>query len=118
MGILLKRVYDLPSVEDGKRVLVDRLWPRGLKKANARVDEWAKNVAPSNELRRWFGHDPDKWAEFKLRYWKELDTKRGAVENLARECGEKRVTFVFGSRETKFNNANIGPATIRNLIAN
>jgi uncharacterized protein YeaO (DUF488 family) len=70
--IKIKRTYDLPSSDDGKRILVDRLWPRGLKKDEARIDEWLKEIAPSDELRKWFSHDPSKWQEFKNRYKKDL----------------------------------------------
>ena len=116
MTILLKRVYELPSVEDGKRILVDKLWLRGLKKEDAKIDEWAKDVAPSNGLRIWYGHDPDRWNEFRIRYWKELDAKRGVVENLAEESKERRVTFVFGAKETKLNNANVLKEYIENIF--
>ena len=105
MPILLKRAYDKPAPEDGKRVLVERLWPRGLKKEEAKIDEWLKDVAPSAELRKWYSHDPAKWAEFKKRYWKELETKNEAVSKLAKESKESQVTFVFGSKEQRLNNA-------------
>jgi len=105
LAILLKRVYETPSPEDGKRVLVERLWPRGLKKEGAKIDEWLKEVAPSGGLRKWYSHDPSKWTEFKKRYWKELDANKSIIEKLVRECREKQVTFVFGSREEKLNNA-------------
>ncbi len=103
--IFLKRAYEKPSGDDGKRILVERLWPRGLKKEDAKINEWIREVAPSNELRKWYSHDPAKWTEFKKRYWKELEKQRDAVQKLARECKKERVTFVFGSREEKLNNA-------------
>ena len=106
LPIFLKRAYEAPSVEDGKRILVERLWPRGLKKEKARLDEWLKEAAPSTELREWYGHDPTKWLEFKKRYWKELETKKDVVLKLAKEAQEQKVTFVFGSKEEKLNNAN------------
>jgi uncharacterized protein YeaO (DUF488 family) len=106
MPIFLKRVYETPDAEDGKRLLVERLWPRGLKKEEAKIDEWLKDVAPSTELREWYSHDPAKWAEFKKRYWKELQTKKDVVLRLAKESKENKVTFVFGSKEEKLNNAN------------
>ena len=106
MPIFLKRVYDKPAVEDGKRILVERLWPRGLKKEKAKIDEWLKDIAPSTELRRWYGHDPEKWVEFKKCYWKELETKKDTVLQLAKESKTKKVTFVYGSNEEKLNNAN------------
>lgn len=105
MPIMLKRVYEKPSPNDGKRVLVERLWPRGLKKEDAKVDDWLREVAPSTELRKWFGHDVAKWDEFRQRYWKELDKRKDLVSKLARECREKKVTFVFASKEEQHNNA-------------
>ncbi len=106
MTIFLKRVYEKPVAEDGKRILVERLWPRGLKKEEAKIDEWLRDVAPSTELRKWYSHDPAKWTDFKKRYWKELETKRDVVLRLAKESKENKVTFVFGSKEEKLNNAN------------
>ncbi len=105
MPILLKRVYEKPSPEDGKRFLIERLWPRGLKKEEAKIDEWWKDIAPSPELRKWFAHDPSKWSEFKKRYRKELETKHDIVLKLAEECRKSKVTFVFASKEEKLNNA-------------
>ncbi len=105
MPILLKRAYEKPTPEDGKRILVERLWPRGLKKEDAKIDEWIKEVAPSTELRKWYSHDPAKWPDFKKRYWKELDAKKVLVERLAKENKERKLTFVFGSKEEKLNNA-------------
>jgi len=105
MVIFLKRVYEKPSNEDGKRILVERLWPRGISKEEAKVDQWNKDVAPSTELRKWYSHDSVKWTEFKKRYWKELDSKGDVVKKLAEECKDKKVTFVFGSKEEKLNNA-------------
>ncbi len=75
--IKIKRVYDHPSKDDGKRILIDRLWPRGLKKEDAQIDEWIKDIAPSNQLRKWFNHDPKKWDEFKSRFFTELRGNRG-----------------------------------------
>lgn len=107
MTIFLKRVYEKPTAEDGKRILVERLWPRGLKKEEAKIDEWLKDIAPSTELRKWYSHDPAKWIEFKKRYWKELEAKneKDFVMKLAKESKESKVTFVFGSKEEKLNNA-------------
>ncbi len=103
--ICLKRVYAEASSEDGKRILVERLWPRGLKKEDAKIDEWAKDVAPSTELRKWYSHDPAKWEQFKKKYWEELDEKRDLVSKLVKESRGKKVTFVFASKEEKLNNA-------------
>ena len=102
--ILLKRVYDPPVPLDGYRILVERLWPRGVKKEAARIDLWAKEVAPSTELRQWFGHDPERWVEFRRRYFAELDENPAALEVMAR-VRDGAVTFVYSSREQRFNNA-------------
>jgi uncharacterized protein YeaO (DUF488 family) len=103
--VQIKRVYDPPSGDDGIRVLVDRLWPRGLTKATAAVDLWVKDIAPSVALRRWFNHDPNRWAEFKQRYAQELDAKKGAVSALIGAARRGRVTLLFGARDPKHNNA-------------
>jgi uncharacterized protein YeaO (DUF488 family) len=101
--IRVKRVYDPPEPSDGLRVLVDRLWPRGLKKENAHIDLWLKEAAPSAELRRWFGHDPARWDEFRRRYTAELDDNRTAFAPLFAMRGA--VTLLFGARDEKHNNA-------------
>ncbi len=103
--IKVKRAYDPPLSNDGKRILVDRLWPRGLSKEDAQIDEWTKEIAPSNELRNWFNHDPDKWAEFRKRYFAELAGKRDLLEEIIDEAGEGTITLLFGAREARFNNA-------------
>ncbi len=105
MPITLKRAYEKPSATDGKRILVERLWPRGLRKEEARIDEWPKDIAPSSELRKWYSHDPNKWSEFKRRYWLELEPKRDRVLKLAKDAKVGKITFVFGSKEEKLNNA-------------
>jgi len=105
MLIQLKRAYEEADPGDGKRILVERLWPRGLKKENAKIDQWLKDVAPSTELRKWYSHDPAKWAEFKKRYWKELELKNDTLSSLCEENKEKKVTFIFSSKEEKLNNA-------------
>jgi len=105
MPIKLKRAYAKPDSEDGTRILVERLWPRGLKKENAKIETWLKEVAPSTELRKWYSHDPTRWAQFKERYWKELDTNPGPILSLAEQCRKKTVTFVFGSKEEQLNSA-------------
>jgi uncharacterized protein YeaO (DUF488 family) len=101
----IKRIYEPVSRADGKRILVDRLWPRGIKKEKARVDGWLKEIAPSNELRHWYSHDPAKWAEFKERYRKELETKSDLVAKLKQGAKRGTVTLLFSSRETERNNA-------------
>lgn len=103
--IRVRRVYEAPAGDDGLRILVDRLWPRGLRKEEARIDLWLKDIAPSNELRRWFGHDPAKWEEFKLRYFAELPARSEAVETLRQRVREGAVTLLFAAKETRFNNA-------------
>ena len=101
----VKRVYDEPTKSDGRRVLVDHLWPRGLKKNEAQIDEWLKEIAPSTRLRKWFGHDPARWKEFKKKYAAELDGQRDQVEKLAREASKRRITLVFSAKDTEHNNA-------------
>lgn len=107
LHIALKRVYEEPAAGDGKRVLVDRLWPRGLSKERARVDSWLKEVAPSSELRKWFGHEPEKFAEFRRRYEMELEAE-GAQAKLAelREMAKREhITLVFAAHDAEHNNA-------------
>ena len=103
--VKIKRVYDQPEKADGKRVLVDRLWPRGVKKEDAGFDLWLKDIAPSNDLRKWFSHDPSKWQEFKDRYRKELDTSQKVIEDLRKESRRGTVTLLFAAKDTERNNA-------------
>jgi uncharacterized protein YeaO (DUF488 family) len=103
--IKTKRIYNPVSRDDGKRILVDRLWPRGIKKEAAKIDEWMKDIAPSNDLRKWFAHDPAKWYEFKERYTNELKNKRELVEKLKAEIKKGTVTFLFAARDAEHNNA-------------
>ena len=103
--IRIKRVYDEPAASDGRRILVDRLWPRGLTKEKAKIDYWAKDIAPSNELRKWYGHDPARWDEFKKRYFAELGKSTAGVDALIDAMGTGDVTFVFSSTERAINNA-------------
>ena len=103
----VKRVYDPPSPEDGQRVLVDRLWPRGLSKEKAQIDLWAKEIAPSTELRKWFAHEVDKWPEFQRRYREELAANAEAVDQLHTELSSETVTLLFATRETEFNHAHV-----------
>jgi uncharacterized protein YeaO (DUF488 family) len=105
MSISLKRAYDTSAESDGYRILVERLWPRGLSKLDAKIDLWPKEVGPSTQLRLWFNHEPDKWAEFKQRYFEELSTRLEALEQVLERVRVGRVTFVFASREQRFNNA-------------
>jgi uncharacterized protein YeaO (DUF488 family) len=105
MRIRIKRAYEEPSRSDGLRVLVDRLWPRGLKKEDAAIDQWRKELAPSDGLRRWFGHDPERWQEFRRRYLAELEDHEDELVELAGEARNARVTLVFGARDAERNNA-------------
>ena len=105
--IRLKRAYEPAAASDGYRVLVDRLWPRGLRKADAHLDEWRKDVAPSDELRRWFGHEPSRFREFRERYQRELrsETARAALTELARRAARHTVTLVYSAHDERHNNA-------------
>jgi uncharacterized protein YeaO (DUF488 family) len=105
MTIRIKRVYEPPDAGDGRRVLVDRLWPRGLSKDSVKVYYWAREIAPSDALRQWYGHDPDKWQEFKSRYFAELDANPDGFAELLRQMSDGTVTFVFSSKELRLNNA-------------
>jgi len=101
----IKRAYEPPAPEDGERILIDRLWPRGVSKERAAIDEWAKELAPSAELRRWFGHDPAKWDEFRQRYRAELAARRDALQALAKRGARRRITLVYGARDEEHNDA-------------
>lgn len=105
MEIKIKRAYDSPSDDDGYRILVDRLWPRGISKEKAKVDFWPKELAPSTELRRRYGHDPEKWSEFKSRYFAELDGNPELANELLEYVRKGTVTFIYSSKEQRLNNA-------------
>ena len=105
MSLAIKRVYEPVSPKDGYRILVDRLWPRGLSKDRAAVDLWLKDIAPSTELRRWFGHDPGKWSEFRRKYSAELATHAEDVAQIRKLAKRRRVTLVYGARDTEYNDA-------------
>ena len=107
MKVGVKRVYEPVAREDGLRVLVDRLWPRGLSKASAKIDVWAKDLAPSHELRRWFHSDASTWTEFKKRYRKELATHRSEAEALRDEIGRRKATFLYASKDEEHNHAQL-----------
>ena len=104
MSVMLKRIYDPPAKADGERVLVDRLWPRGLTKVKAKVDLWLKDVAPSTELRKWFGHDPEKWTEFKKRYRVELKNNP-ALSELLELSRQGDITLVYAAKDQLHNEA-------------
>jgi uncharacterized protein YeaO (DUF488 family) len=103
--VRIKRVYDQAEEADGLRVLVDRLWPRGLSKEKAGIARWLKEISPSTELRKWYGHDPARWEEFKARYFRELDRHGATVAELVDAARAGTVTLLFSSREEKLNNA-------------
>ncbi len=106
MSIKLKRVYEPPAADDGYRVLVERLWPRGVSKERAHVDLWMKEAGASHELREWFGHDPDKWEEFRMRYFEEIRGRPGVIRELDTILArEKTVTFLFAAHHELHNNA-------------
>ena len=105
MNIRIKRVYEQPDSSDGVRILVDRLWPRGLTKEKAAVDLWLKEIAPSTELRKWFGHDPDKWKSFRGRYETEIRHNDDLVKVLKGKAKRRTVTLVYGARDEEHNEA-------------
>ncbi len=105
MDIAVKRVYDAPEALDGVRILVDRLWPRGLAKSTAKLDLWLKTVAPSDALRKWYQHDPEKWPEFQERYFAELDANGEAIAELLQHIKKGRTTLLYSTKEAHFNNA-------------
>jgi uncharacterized protein YeaO (DUF488 family) len=105
VNVRIKRVYEPRHERDGKRILVDRLWPRGLTKEKAAVDLWLKDIAPSTELRKWFGHDPVRWEEFQTRYRSELKKNGAAVSALRREAESGPVTLLFGTKDEEHNEA-------------
>jgi uncharacterized protein YeaO (DUF488 family) len=103
--IRIKRVYDPPAKEDGERFLVERLWPRGMKKETLHLSAWCRDVAPSNELRRWFNHDPTKWKEFQRRYRAELTNRRTAWQKLLDAAEQGDITLLYSARDTEHNSA-------------
>lgn len=113
--IQIKRAYAPPSPDDGRRVLVDRIWPRGRRKDALRLDAWLRELAPSTQLRRWYGHDPARWPEFVRRYQEELQTteRRQLLAELAAQAGQGTLTLVYGARDEQHNQA----AILRDLIA-
>ena len=101
----IKRVYEPRSTEDGKRILVDRLWPRGLTKERAAVDLWLKDIAPSTELRKWFSHDPSKWTEFQARYRQELKSEADLLDVLKEKAAKGPITLLYGAKDEVHNEA-------------
>lgn len=104
-AIKLKRAYEPPAAGDGTRILVDRLWPRGVKKANAAIDVWLKEIAPSDRLRRWFGHKPERWPEFRRRYRAELKQRQQLVADIRAAARQGPVTLVYGAKDEEHNDA-------------
>jgi uncharacterized protein YeaO (DUF488 family) len=105
MAVRTKRVYESASADDGYRILVDRVWPRGISKKDAAVDEWARELAPSTELRKWFAHKPERFEEFRRRYKEELNDREGEIRALATRGRDETLTLLFGARDTERNNA-------------
>lgn len=105
MSIEIKRVYDPPDPDDGARVLVDRLWPRGIRKEDAAIDRWMKEIAPSTELRRWFGHDPERWDAFRRRYETELESQKEALDWLRDQADRGTLTLLYAAHDSEHNNA-------------
>jgi len=107
MAIRIRRAYDPPLPEDGRRLLVERLWPRGVKKEKLYLNAWLRELAPSDQLRRWFKHDPDRWNDFRRRYREELRGTRQQqlIDELAEQASRRNVTLIFSTREERFNNA-------------
>lgn len=103
--IQVKRIYDPPALSDGRRVLVDRLWPRGMTKEAAQLDDWLKELAPSDDLRRWFGHEPDRWEEFRSRYLAELQDRQESLDTLRTAAKKGTVTLLFAAKDPEHNNA-------------
>ncbi len=101
----LKRAYEPASPDDGMRILIDRLWPRGVSKAKARLDEWMKDIAPSTGLRQWFGHDPERWTEFRRRYTAELKQHAGELDRLRELARKQTVTLVYSAHDEQHNDA-------------
>ena len=115
--ITLKRVYETAAPRDGLRFLVERLWPRGVKKTALHVDGWLKDVAPTSELRQWFRHDPKKWHEFRRRYFRELDANPDPIAPLLKAARRGRITLVYSSHDTEHNNAVALKDYLENKIA-
>ncbi len=105
MTIHIKRIYEPANEGDGARILVDRLWPRGVSKSEARIDLWLKDIAPSTGLRRWFGHDPNKWSEFRRRYQDELERNSNVVDEIKERIGQSTATLLYGAKDVEHNHA-------------
>lgn len=115
MTIECKRAYDDINKNDGYRVLVDRVWPRGIKKEALELDDWIKDLAPSTELRKWFGHDPERWQTFSKRYRKELEEQQETLKALVKNAGKKRITLIYSAKDREHNNAIVLKAVLEEL---
>lgn len=113
--IQIKRVYDAPSESDGYRVLVDRIWPRGISKEEANLDEWNKDLAPSTELRKWFDHDPEKFDDFSNKYKKELKDRADVLKQLFQRARDQKVTLLYGAKDTEHNQAVVLKKVLENM---
>lgn len=118
MSVKLKRVYEEPLESDGTRILVDRLWPRGLTKEKAKVDFWLKEIAPSTELRKWFNHEPIKWPEFKKRYKAEIINNTDALSVLKKHLSNGKATIVYGAKDEEHNDAVVIKDYLDNMASN
>ncbi len=112
--IKIKRIYDDPSKDDGYRILIDRIWPRGVSKEDAKLDAWNKDIAPSDKLRKWFDHDPDKFDEFAKKYRKELDDKKEDLTEILKKAEEQTITLLYGAKDTEHNQA----VVLQNVLKN
>jgi uncharacterized protein YeaO (DUF488 family) len=118
MQIAIQRAYDAPTAKDGHRVLVDRLWPRGISKDKLKIDAWYKDVAPSTELRQWFAHDPERWTEFRQRYRKELAAPalQQRLRGLLQETGRRNLTLIYSAHDTEHNQAVVLREVLKELL--
>lgn len=113
----LRRAYETPTRDDGYRILVDRLWPRGVTKDELKLDEWCRDIAPSDDLRRWFGHDRSRWIEFRVRYRNEIDDRQDKLESIAMRAKGSGVTLVYGARDEEHNNAVVLREVIKEMLS-
>ena len=114
VDVQAKRIYDPPTGDDGRRVLIDHVWPRGVSRERAQLDEWARELAPSDELRRWFDHVPARFARFRARYREELASESERLDELRREAADGRVTLLYAARDREHNNAVVLSELLRN----
>lgn len=112
--IQIKRIYDDPSKDDGYRILIDRIWPRGMSKEDAQLDDWNKDLAPSTELRKWFDHDPEKFKDFSDKYKNELKNQTKALKELRQKAKDQTVTLLYGAKDTEHNQA----VVLKNVLEN